>query len=154
MYRRFFGLLLLALTSFALAGGARAASESPTPAAQGAQLTVGPPVAQAPAPALRRTTTGIETRVTAALAAQGRANVVALAARLKDARDPVLVAELNRQIAQSKLDTDLQILRVNATYARARGDVPAAMQFEHLAVMMLHPTIVAPVSGSSKGGGR
>ena len=154
MCRRLPGLLLLALTIFAPAGGARAASESLTPAAQGAQLTVGPPVAQAPAPVLRRTATGIETQVTAALAAQGRANVIAVTARLKDAHDPVLARELNRQIAQSKLDTDLQILHVNATYARARGDVRAAMQFERLAAMLLHPTITAPVSGSSKEGGR
>lgn len=94
----------------------------------------------------------IEARATAAIEEQGRAHVADLMRRIGTTRDAATLRALNEQVVQSKLDTELQLLRTRASYARTRGDVAAASRFDAALAMLLRPVIKAPVSTAKKGG--
>lgn len=73
--------------------------------------------------------TPMMTDITAALQA-GQAQVAALAAQLATAPDDAAALELHRAIEQAKMDGQLQVLGIQARYARAEGRIEDAVTLE------------------------
>ncbi len=73
--------------------------------------------------------TPMMTDITAALQA-GQAQVAALAAQLATAPDDAAALALHRAIEQAKMDGQLQVLGIQARYARTEGRVEDATKLE------------------------
>ncbi len=83
----------------------------------------------AAAPAATAPLTPMMTDITAAMQAE-QAQVAALVAQLATAPDDAAALELHRAIEQAKMDGQLQVLGIQARYARAEGRVDDATKLE------------------------
>lgn len=95
------------------------------------------PIAAAPPAAPTAPLTPMMADITAALQA-GQAQVAALAAQLATAPDDAAALELHRAIEQAKMDGQLQVLGIQARYARAEGRVEDATKLEAAMATMGH----------------
>jgi hypothetical protein len=82
--------------------------------------------------------------ITAALQVE-QAQVAALAAQLATAPDDAAALELHRAIEQAKMDGQLQVLGIQARYARAEGRVEDATKLEAAMATMGHTAVPANV---------
>lgn len=152
MARRFLCLALLATTSSlfghdATAGPAAGNGPRPIATSSGRALAT-------PAGIAARRLVDAEASMTATIEQEGRAKVADLVRQMQATLDRAQRQALGRQIAESKLDTDLQVLRFRADFARGSGDLALAQRYENAIEALLHPVIRAAVSNAAKKGGR
>lgn len=97
----------------------------------------------AAAPAATAPLTPMMTDITAAMQVE-QAQVAALVAQLATAPDDAAALELHRAIEQAKMDGQLQVLGIQARYARAEGRVEDATKLE--AALTAMGKVAAPMN--------
>ena len=129
MFRSSRSVLPIVLLAASLATAGAAMGEAVAPGAhrpQGAAAKLGPPLS-------------VEARAVMDLRTAGSQQIESLMRSLAAARDEAARRDLQRQITQAKLGTEVKILRLRATQARAKGDLAAAQQLEMFADGIEHP---------------
>jgi hypothetical protein len=103
----------------------------------------------------RSASPGTERRTLAAIEEQSAARVDELARRISAMPDGAARQELEHRALQIKRDTQLEMLRLQASYAGARGDRAAVRRIEDSIEQLLRPRVRTPlVSRAPKKGDR
>lgn len=82
------------------------------------------------------------------VATEGRQQLAALRLELAGTRDHARVLELERRLEAVKVETDLRLFRLQATFAREDGAVDVAERFEAAILRMTARTAALPAGES------
>ena len=78
------------------------------------------------------------------------AHLAALNADLQEATDPVVIRDLERQVARAKEGAEIRIYRIQADHARSEGREADAEHFEEMIRIMKKPAVVEDVPAVSR----
>ncbi len=136
------------------------ATEDPTSAATTVQATTAvPPVvsaeateaALAAARAERAQRIELNARMTAVLETSQK-TVAGLQKMIEATTDPVMVRDLEKRMMQAKQETTLDLMRVQATFARENGRIAQAEQIEAEIAEVLAPKRIVPSTSAARTG--
>jgi len=142
-----FGAFLCATLLVCVVGAASVRADGPD--AHPPATAAGPAIESAPAdnpaaPLPARRLSPFAREIAQAIDAQ-RMALIALQERFERTADPNEARAIQREIEATKQGTELQILRIQARYARLGGREAAARRIEAAIEQLLHPPAVVPV---------
>ena len=80
----------------------------------------------------------------------GQRRIDALMARYTQTTDASARMEIQREVVQAKLDTQVQWLVTRARFERDRGNEATALEAERYVQMLLHPERTAPITAEQQ----
>lgn len=125
-----FAALAMLLLAVAFTGAARAADETAAPAEKAPRVAKASPMM-------------IEIR---AVLDGERTALKSLNERFRAAKDPDAAIAIQREIARVKLDTEVEVLRVQVKHARAAGRADVAASLETAIQQILEPSTPPPAA--------